>query len=291
MSATRGLKARVAVIVLLTAMIASAFEPVPKESAKALGITRGKPFSKGVVFINGKYITPPYVVERWGTGLRINSQPVTGQVIDWNEFLKTQDGVKVTTTEVEPASVADEPASVADESASAAKENEYESLEGLFDDEPVKNKPSQVKRPAARQSAVVSRPKVQTSYHLEGEFVPNDESKALVRRINMARTDLDKWLRAGGFLCFGDDYARVSGDSRTLDALMKVLPELQQQATELTTFCAGARSANLVFLNEMILADLFENRGDYLKLRERRKRLHPDQNWKRELNDISAPLF
>ena len=61
----------------LAAATAFAFQPIPKESAKALGMTRGKPFVAGVVFINGKFIDPPYTVERWGTGIRINQTPVS----------------------------------------------------------------------------------------------------------------------------------------------------------------------------------------------------------------------
>ena len=70
-------------VAVMTAMGAFAFQPIPKESAKALKVTRARPFSAGAVFINGKYVEPPYVVERWGTGIRINKIPVTGQIVDW----------------------------------------------------------------------------------------------------------------------------------------------------------------------------------------------------------------
>ena len=65
------------------------FQPLPKESA-ALGVTKGKPISSGFVFVNGKHLKPPYVVERWGTGIRINRTQVTGPLVSWEEFLKTQ---------------------------------------------------------------------------------------------------------------------------------------------------------------------------------------------------------
>ena len=53
-----------ALMVAALATAASAMHEIPKASAKALGVTRGKSFSSGVVFIEGKYIPPPYVVER-----------------------------------------------------------------------------------------------------------------------------------------------------------------------------------------------------------------------------------
>ena len=90
----------------LAACSSQAFEAIPFEAAKALGVTRGKPFTAGVVFVNGKYVDPPYVVERWGTGIRINSMPVTGQVVDWDDFLKTQDPSNLAKTEGSPAPAA-----------------------------------------------------------------------------------------------------------------------------------------------------------------------------------------
>ena len=84
------MKVLIAAALAAAALAAAAVPEIPKASATALGVTRGRPFSSGVVFIDGKYIEPPYVVERWGNGIRINSQTATGPVISWNEFLKTR---------------------------------------------------------------------------------------------------------------------------------------------------------------------------------------------------------
>ena len=105
------------VAVALSAAAATAMPAIPKASATALGVTRGRSFSTGVVFLDGKYIEPPYVVERWGTGIRINGKPVTGQVINWNEFLKTQEVVKVSKSEVEAEST---PAAASSDASAAA---------------------------------------------------------------------------------------------------------------------------------------------------------------------------
>ena len=165
---------------------AFAFQPIPKEGAKALGVTRGKPFSAGAVFINGKYIEPPYVVERWGTGIRINSIPVTGQVVDWNEFLKTQDGVKMVKKEISPAQES-APAAQPVQSATPAPAVDVSSLDDLFADnqKPVKSASrSAATSAASRPSAVSATPKSVTTYTLSGAFKPNESSKALLGRIN-----------------------------------------------------------------------------------------------------------
>ena len=272
---------------LLAAATSFAFQPIPKEGAKALGVTRGKPFSAGMVFINGKYIEPPYVVERWGTGIRVNSIPVTGQVVDWNEFLKTQDGVKMVKKEVAP--VKEKESAETSTEAPAANAS---SLDDLFDDDPKPAKAEPVKAESAAKSVSTSAaPKAVMTYALSGKFKPNDSSKALLNRINSARTEIDRILRSGGFVCFGDSYSRVSGDKRTLMAMLESLPELEQRSESLDDFRAGVRSAGLIYLNEVLCEDLFRNRIDYRSLKERRERIKSDQKWNQILEDVSDPVF
>ena len=280
------------VTAVMAATGAFAFQPIPKEGAKALGVTRGKPFSAGLVFINGKYIEPPYVVERWGTGIRINSIPVTGQVVDWNEFLKTQDGVKTVKKEsVQTKEAA--PVAQPVPAATPAPASDASSLDDLFDDDP---KPASAPKAvatsvASRPIAVPAVPRTVTTYALPGAFKPNDSSKALLGRINSSRTEIDRILRSGGFVCFGDSYSRVTGDKRTLMAMLERLPELEQRSESIDDFRAGVRSAGLIYLNEVLCEDLFRNRIDYRKLKERRERIKSDQKWSQILEDVSDPVF
>ena len=280
------MKGIVFVVVAMMATAVMAFQPIPKASARALGVTRGKLFSKGLVFINGKYLPPPYVVERWGTGIRINSTPVTGQIVDWNELLKTQPGVKTVTTEPESVAVSEsaEPEAEAEATSETqpveAAAADVNSLDDLFEDDSdendVKKKPA-VARSTPKPKVVhkpAPKPRATVSYVLEGDFVPNEETKALVKRINQTRTDVDRTLRSGGFLCFGDKYPNLSGDSRLLKKLLSKLPELQQQATDEADFVSSAYAANIVYLNETLLRELYKNRIDYLQLKRLRAKLN-----------------
>ena len=269
----------------MAALSAVAFPPIPKESAKALGMTRGKPFVAGVVFVNGKFIEPPYTVERWGTGIRINQTPVTGQVIDWNEFLKTQAGVKVERRTIEPAPAPVEAVTVA----TSVKDN-VDALDALFDDDP---KPATPSRPASTSSTSFrsAAPRTEVTYSLNGAFKPNETSRVLLKRINDVRTEIDRILRTGGFICFGNNYSRVTGDNRTLAKMMAVLPDLLQKSETVDEFTAGVRSANLVYLNEVLCEDLFRNRLDYRKLRKRNARIQSADRWERLLQEASDPVF
>ena len=276
------MKKIVMMVVALASMLAMAFPEVPKASAKALGVTKGKPFSSGVVFVNGKYIEPPYTVERWGTGIRINQRFVTGQVIDWNEFLKTQEGVKITKSESAPP-----PAESSDEEEDDAFEDdsddEESSLDDLFDDDPKPKKES--KRKPVRRAP--PKPKVTVTYSLDGEFVKNDATTALTKRINDYRTDIDKTLRAGGFICFGSRYSAISGDERIATRLIDVLPEIQQKSATLSEFKSAMRAAGTHYLNDLVYEELYKNRIDYRKLQERRNKFRLDKEWSRILEGSS----
>ena len=294
---SRGIGLLFAAIVMVCGSL-FAFQPIPKESAKALGVTRGKKFSSGIVFINGKYVEPPYVVERWGTGIRINSIPVTGQVIDWIEFLKTQPGVKVEKSEA--AAAPEKESKPVPEPAAApvpapAEDVDASSLDDLFDDDPKPAKSTKAttapKAPVVAASAAPKPVKTAVTYVLSEKFKHNDDSKALLKRINANRTEIDRTLRSGGFICFGDSYSQVQGDRRTLMELLEVLPELQQRSPDVQAFCVKIREAKLVYLNEVLRWDLFRNRTDYRKLMERREKLKSDRKWDQIIEEVSDPLF
>jgi len=276
----------------LTVSSAWAFSDIPRASAEALGVTKGKSFDEGVVFVNGKYLPPPYVVERWGTGLRINGRKVSGQIIDWTEFLKTQSGVKVTRTET-PAGGGPTSAPVpelAPEPGSAEDDTDT-SLDDLFDDDVGKKPKTKAKTRKGTVRKTVRKPAATTSYALDGAFVPNDASKALLQKINSLRSEIDRTLRLGGFVCFGNDYPRISGDERTALRLLEKLPDIMKQTENEEAFSAAVHDANLELLTGRLCRDLFRNRIDYLVLRERREAILKDKEWKKTLKDSGIKTY
>ena len=274
----------VAVLLAFSCAAAGAIE-IPRASSKALGITRGRQFGSGLVFINGKYIEPPYIVERRGVGISINGTPAVSQVIDWTEFLKTQQGVKVTKTEAPAPAYTPPPV----EQETSSVDDIDTSLDDLFDDDPKpKKKPA---KPAYRPPRITRRPAPTVTYSLDGEFVPNAASKALVARINAVRTEIDKSLRAGGFICFGDGYARVTGDQRAAMQMLEKLPEIMRRSETPEAFKASVRSANFVYLSDSVCADLFRNRIDYRKLQDRRRKIKEEIEMDRLMKGVGNPIF
>jgi len=245
--------------------------PVPKEALKALQIAKGKPCRTGVVFMDGKYIAPPYVVKRYGTAIMINDIQVTAPLVAWEEFMKTQSGVQVTRTETPPEAL---PEPVEDEP-EIEEESDDDPLADLFDDDP---KPAK-KKTAARKKRVRKPPKptVTTTYAMEGDFVMNDAAKALVEKINRYRTDVNARLLEGGFIFFGSNYSRVSGERREAKRLLAALPGMMRTSKDGAQLLSDARRNNFQYLTEPIANDLIRNRYTYPQLEARSRQLSEDE--------------
>ena len=272
-------------VILLAAILMGALvleaapRKVPNAALKALKSAKNKkPIRTGMVFMDGKFIAAPYTVERYGTALRVNGVQVTGPMIAWEEFLKTQEGAKVvtSTTEIPGEAAGAEP---------EEPEEEYEDddedddpLAALFDDEP---KPAKPKAKKAKKKKAPAGPRQVTTTKVEfnGEFKLNPAAKKLLGRIDERRTKVDLQLRNGGFYFFGSKYAGTNGDSSIAQRLLKVLPEAMSKAASGEQLYVEMRQKGMTFLTPAICEDLFANRADYVKLIELRKKLEADRQF------------
>ena len=259
----------------------SAFAAVPKQALVELKATVGKPFSSGLVFVNGKFLDPPYKVERYGTALRINGVQVTNEIIPWTEFLKTQPGARIEKVEPPPAAAAPAPVQ---ETASAAEEtatsDSYtDDIDDLFDDDPKPKKKVAAKPAAVKRQPKAAPPQPTTTVVLDGEFVPNDKTKAMVARINKERTRVETVLRKGGCYFFGTRYTPISVDRMPAEMFLSSIPGVMKSNTAFEPFSSAARAKGITFLSEAVLRDLFRNRLDYIRLIAREKAIKEEGKW------------
>ncbi len=257
-----------------------AFEPVPKQALTELKATIGKPFSAGMVFIDGKYVPPPYRVERYGTSFRINKQKITGEVIPWDEFLKTQSGVRIERTETPGSPAA--PAPVVQEE--QPEEADYgDDFDDLFDDDP---KPKKAKKSAPRVARTRPvGPKVETKVIFDGVFHHNAKTKAMLARLNKMRTNIEIALRKGGACFFGSNYGTVRADSAPAQLFLENMPAIMRSSSSFEAFASSARAKGIVFLSEEVLRDLYRNKIDYIKLQERARKVEEERKWNALLNN------
>ena len=282
-------KTTVLLAAALVAIFAQAdFAPNPKGAVKALKVEKSKPFRTGMVFIDGKYVPPPYTVERYGLVLRINKKQITGPVIPWEEFVKTQEGVKVSKS-VSGGGGDAEAETSAEPEPEPEPEEDYDSdddylLSDLFDDEPVVKKSSSSASKKKPAKAKPKKPVVTVTYSFDGEFQHNETTKALLKKISQARTEIDAILRKGGFICVGADYSRVTGDAGTAKIVLDKLPGLMQTSPDARSLAAGVRASGISFFPDALCRDFYINRVDYRKLLERQKALKDEEKVKALIN-------
>lgn len=255
--------------------------PKPQPAAlTALGKAVGKPFSSGWVFIDGKYLPPPYKVERFGNVIRINGIQVTGEIVSWNNFIRSQKGVKITKNESAPSADGEAAPEAAPEPEPELEDEDDawdSSIEDLFDDEPATKKPA--KKSGSSYKPRPKKPSVTVTYSFEGEFEHNDKSKALLKKVNALRTKIDQNLRSGGLYCFSSNYSMLAMDARSADLVMKNLPDLMKKNTDRASFGQGVHAANIPF-SEPLIDDVFKNRYDYLTLKNRYTKEKESRLWK-----------
>ena len=255
----------------------SSFAKPPADALKHLKAAVGKEFSSGWVFIDGRYVPPPYKVERWGNAIRINKIQVTKELVPWSDFLKTQKGVKVTKT----VASASEP--VAEESEEEEEEEEpvvtatvddgEASLDDLFDDEPapVATTPKKIHPKKKRKNSAPHKQCVaKTSYELEGDFVPNAKTAEYIKKINDYRTKIDMHLRQGGYCFFGSGYHPFMGDSSSSKLVIAKLPDIMRRNSEFESFSVALRTAGIPFTGK-IVNDIFKGRIYYPQIQKRLK--------------------
>ncbi len=250
----------------LTAVAAPGFEPVPEAARAALKGARGKPFSAGLLFCEGACVMPPYRVARYGTALFVNNRQITDQVVPWARFLATQDGTAV----APPKPVAPKP---------AEKEPAPDTAnDDLFDESPATPAPA----PVAATPAAAPAPAPATE---SVAFTENARSKALLKRINAARFEVQRKLKEGYICFYGSRYARVIVEPRVAKALLAVLPEAIRDAENGAGLAAKMRAKGFAFMNLALCEDLIRNRADYPKLRELRKVFEEEASLKRMLQE------
>ena len=249
------LKAVIGVIgalVLAAGAATPQFEAVPAAANKALKAVKGKPIRTGMVFVNGHYVKPPYVLMRSGTALFVNYNiQITGQVVPWKTFLATQGGA------------------TAPKPAAPAQPRTAQSVDDLFADTPPP--PSKAAAPAASDVAE------------DVEFIPNEQSRRLLKRINDRRSYLDRKLREGNVIFFGSRYATVNVTPRLAHDLLAILPEAIRDSSDGADLFGKMRGKGITYLTREICDELVENRVDYSQIVERRKEIERE-------DEVNKPL-
>ena len=269
------------------------FEKVPAEALNVLSGVRGKPVRTGLVFVNGHYMNPPYTVSRMGTAIFVNREQVTGQVVPWRSFLATQ-GADALSAPLPPVSVP-KPSPVAKKPETAAPAGNpapaTASIDDLFDDAPAGTSSAPPSSPAAPSASAPAAQSASSSLpSLKGEFDHNAQSEKLVKRVDAARFDVHRNLKAGNLCFYGSRYAAVTVPERLAKNLLEVLPEAMRDSSDAADLRGRLRQKGFAFLPLALCEDLMNNRADYMALQARRRKIGEDDALDKMLNGSRSGL-
>jgi len=276
--------------ILVSFGVVANFQEVPLETIEELGFTVGTPLMTGFVFIDGRYLPPPYTVTRKGNGLFINriqfEQPVAWSAMDE----AAADAGAVTTRKAadadgdfqEVAAPAAAPAAAPE--AAPAKTKAVKSIDDLFADEtpapvaPAAKAPVQAnggETAAQPQPAAAPTPARVTRTPEEITRMKNE----LRANLDNLRKGYEQALARGEVFFFGQYQNRVNGNYGTARTLMGVLPQALRQAQSPQDLMQLLNRGGIYFLDMGICTALYRNKNTFPLLAERLEKIQSDEQY------------
>jgi len=247
--------------------VSAALPEVSAEAVAALGSTSGVPQMSGFVFIDGKYIAPPYTVSRRGNGIFINRIQIQ-QPVPWVSTAQPEEPKKALDADgdfevVEPGETkvkADDDELLFGGPGNREEKEGAHAIDALFDDPPAKKKEPE-KKTAQPTSASLSKQQI-------------DELKG---KLDTLRKNYETALGRGDIYFFSERHSRVNGTYGTARTLFAVLPNALRYAQSPQDLMARLNQGGVSFLDLAICADLHKNRMSFMELDERRKQIEAEE--------------
>lgn len=272
-----------------------ALPDVPEEAKKELGSTYGVPQVDGFVFIEGKYIAPPYSVSRKGNGVFINriqiAQPVSWTAVGGTVPEPPKTSVKKETDgdfeEVEetPVPAAGTPAEknendngeVANEQAAAPAGNKEadtvkKKIDDLFADDEDEPAASPAPKPVARPPALTTGAKTAAPNSVSAPVPVADApaKKAELRQnLDKLRLHYENSLKQNHFFFFSESHSVITGNSGSSRTLIYALPSALRAARSAEDLLLRLQRQGVYFLDLPTAAQLFRNRLSFPMLEQR----------------------
>ena len=271
---------------LFCSKLVAALPEVTEEALAELGSTYGTPQVNGFVFIEGRYLPPPYTVTRKGNGIFINRIQVE-QPVPWTRIGSAgPEGAGAATQEEKPrakkaldadgdfeqvdtvvAPAEGTPAVPAEApAADPGKTKAVKSIDDLFADEEKPAAPA----PAVQEAGAAAEATAGT------ERTPEDitrEKDALIANLDRLRKGYEQALTRGDIFFFGQRHNRINGNLGTARTLMKVLPPALRSAESPNDLWQRLTQGGVYFIDLGICAELFKNKTTFPLLEERQRKI------------------
>ncbi len=272
------------------AACAAELQEVPEEAIAELGCTYGTPQMNGFVFVEGRYLAPPYTVTRKGNGLFINRVQIE-QPVAWSALVASADAPRksidadgdfeaVAPAAAKPAEPA-EPVVVAEPAAPAAVKA-VKSIDDLFADDapPVAAAPApataQGEDPAVAAPAPAPAPATQASVQRAPDDVKTQKDD-LRASLDNQRKVLEQALVRGDMYFFSQRHSRLNGNYGTARTLMGVLPQALRQAQSPQELMQRLNQGGVYFIDVQVCSALYKNKLTFPLLEERQRKIQESE--------------
>lgn len=262
---------RVVGIAAVAVFAARAQLPEITETALAeLGIAYGVPGMSGFVFVEGRYLAPPYTVTRRGNGIFVNRVQVEQPVV-WPRGVEPASAARAVDADGDFETVAPEAAQPAPAQpvAEDAQKKAVKSIDDLFADE---EEPAAAPQPAAARPA----PAASTQAVRSPEDHARDKAQ-VIEGLDRIRAGYEQALSRGEIFFFGQRHNRVNGTYGTARTLMGVLPKALRYAESPLDLQNRLKQGGVYFLDIGICGELFKNRNTFPLLEERLRKIEADE--------------
>ena len=273
----------------LAACLRAAMLPdVPEEAVLELGTASGTPQPGGFVFIEGRYIPPPYTVVRKGNGIFVNriqvAQPIPWSRVEGGESAPQPqpqpkadaDGdfeeVSEEPAVAPPPAPAPVPAPVPVPAATPAPARSP-SIDDLFadDEEEVKPPPA---RPVAPVVQTLPKKKEKPA---DAAPLPPLSKERLKENLDKLRLRYETALSRKEILFFSYGHTSISGNSGAARTLIGVLPTALRASTSPDDLLLRLRAGGVYFLDLATARMLYRNKLTFPQLQLRLEKIKKEE--------------
>jgi hypothetical protein len=250
---------------------------VPEAAIETLGTTPGIPQSNGFVFIEGRYIAPPYTVIRKGNGIFINRVQVE-QPFAWAALSvmpattapAPKRGDDANKGEAEKEKPLPDVRAIEGAGAESSEAPVGNTLDALFDEKPASpaTEAKQGGTPEKKAAAVI---------------LTQTQKDELRQKLDMRRLRFETGLGQGEIFLFNEKFGRLNGTYGTARALFAVLPEALRYATSPQDLMARLNQGGVNFLDINACSDLYRNKLSFMTLSARRRAIENAEEKKAQL--------
>ena len=243
---------------------------VTEAAVEDLGTTYGFPQTGGFVFIDGRYIPPPYTVTRRGNGLFIN-RILVERPVAWPRGGGAASGAGA---EVKRSVDEDGDFEVVAQDQDQPTEKPVKtlkSIDDLFADED---------EPAEPATPLEEEPERQTAHPVEAMKAPGEaarEKAQMIESLDRVRRNYEQALARGEIYFFGKRHHRVNGTRGTARTLMGVLPRALRNASSPQDLLQRLEQGGVYFVDIAICTELFRNKTTFPQLEERLKKIEESE--------------